>query len=73
MVCALGTISDGNLRSVSLTLADIVGIFEDRYDPAWAEPWDAVGLVCGDPEAEIRRVFDRLVSRGVPPAGPSAP
>jgi protein-tyrosine-phosphatase len=24
-------------------------------------------------EAEIRRVFDRLVSRGVPPAGPSAP
>ena len=57
MVCALAVISDGNLRSVSLTLADIVGIFEQRYDPAWAETWDAVGLVCGDPEAEIRRVL----------------
>jgi dinuclear metal center YbgI/SA1388 family protein len=57
MVCALAVISDGNLRSVSLTLADIVGIFEDRYDPAWAESWDAVGLVCGDPGAEVRRVL----------------
>jgi dinuclear metal center YbgI/SA1388 family protein len=57
MVCALAVISNGNLRSVSLTLADLVGIFEDRYDPAWAEPWDAVGLVCGDPEAQVRRVL----------------
>jgi dinuclear metal center YbgI/SA1388 family protein len=57
MVCALAVISDGNLRSVSLTLADIVGIFEERYNPAWAESWDAVGLVCGDPGAEIRRVL----------------
>jgi dinuclear metal center YbgI/SA1388 family protein len=57
MVCALAVISDGNLRSVSLTLADIVGIFEDRYDPAWAESWDAVGLVCGDPGAQVRRVL----------------
>ncbi|WP_442875779.1 Nif3-like dinuclear metal center hexameric protein [Actinoallomurus sp. NBC_01490] len=45
------------MRSVSLTLADIVGIFEDRYDPAWAESWDAVGLVCGDPGAQVRRVL----------------
>jgi dinuclear metal center YbgI/SA1388 family protein len=57
MVCAPVVISNGNLRSVSLTLADLVGIFEDRYDPAWAEPWDAVGLVCGDPEAQVRRVL----------------
>jgi dinuclear metal center YbgI/SA1388 family protein len=57
MVCAPEVISDGNLRSVSLTLADVVGIFEDRYDPAWAESWDAVGLVCGDPEAAVRRVL----------------
>jgi dinuclear metal center YbgI/SA1388 family protein len=28
-----------------------------RYDPAWAEPWDAVGLVCGDPDADVRRVL----------------
>lgn len=30
---------------------------ERVYDPAWAEPWDAVGLVCGDPEVPVRRVL----------------
>ncbi|GAB2864822.1 Nif3-like dinuclear metal center hexameric protein [Actinoallomurus bryophytorum] len=57
MVCAPAVISNGNLRCVSLILADVVGIFEDRYDPAWAQEWDAVGLVCGDPEAQVRRVL----------------
>jgi dinuclear metal center YbgI/SA1388 family protein len=57
MVCARTVISDGNLRCVSLILADLVRIFEDRYDPAWAESWDAVGLVCGDPEADVHRVL----------------
>jgi dinuclear metal center YbgI/SA1388 family protein len=57
MLCGIPTISDGNLRSVSLTVADLIGIFEDRYDPAWAESWDAVGLVCGDPDAEVNRVL----------------
>lgn len=57
MVCAPSVISDGNLRSVSLVLADLVRILDDRYDPAWAEPWDAVGLVCGDPDAEVRKVL----------------
>ncbi|MDQ1694993.1 MAG: hypothetical protein QOJ03_346 [Frankiaceae bacterium] len=37
-------------------LADVVARLERAYDPAWAEPWDAVGLVCGDPEAQVRRV-----------------
>src|SRR3954452_18975206 len=32
-------------------------VLEDRYDPAWAEPWDAVGLVCGDPDAVVRRAL----------------
>jgi dinuclear metal center YbgI/SA1388 family protein len=27
------------------------------YDPAWARDWDAVGLVCGDPQAPVRRVL----------------
>src|SRR4051794_26044257 len=27
------------------------------YDPAWARDWDAVGLVCGDPAAPVRRVL----------------
>jgi dinuclear metal center YbgI/SA1388 family protein len=57
MLCAIVAISDGNLRSVSLTVADLVGLFDDRYDPAWAESWDAVGLVCGAPEAEAGRVL----------------
>lgn len=38
-------------------LADLVAALEQRYDPAWAEPWDAVGLVCGDPDADVDRVL----------------
>ncbi len=39
------------------TLADVVDAVHRRYDPATAEPWDAVGLVCGDPEQPVRRVL----------------
>ena len=35
----------------------MVGALDGLYDPATAETWDAVGLVCGDPDAEIRRVL----------------
>jgi dinuclear metal center YbgI/SA1388 family protein len=38
------------------SLADLIGVLESRYDPAWAESWDAVGLVCGDPASDVRRV-----------------
>ncbi len=38
-------------------VADVVGVLEQMYDPRWAEPWDAVGLVCGDPSAPVRRVL----------------
>lgn len=38
------------------TLADVVAVLERTYDPAWAQSWDAVGLVCGDPDAPVRRV-----------------
>jgi dinuclear metal center YbgI/SA1388 family protein len=27
------------------------------FDPRWAEPWDAVGLVCGDPDEPVHRVL----------------
>ncbi|MDH2424326.1 Nif3-like dinuclear metal center hexameric protein [Sphaerisporangium sp. TRM90804] len=27
------------------------------YDPAWAESWDAVGLVCGDPALPVRKIL----------------
>ena len=30
---------------------------EARYDPALAESWDAVGLVCGDPSETVRSVL----------------
>jgi dinuclear metal center YbgI/SA1388 family protein len=39
------------------TLAEVVAALEARYDPALAEPWDAVGLVCGDPAEQVRSVL----------------
>lgn len=40
-----------------MRLRDVVEVLESRYDPSWAEPWDAVGLVCGDPGAEVGKVL----------------
>ena len=37
-------------------LADVIAAVEGWYDPGWAEGWDAVGLVCGDPATEVRRI-----------------
>ncbi|MDF5758101.1 Nif3-like dinuclear metal center hexameric protein [Spongiactinospora sp. TRM90649] len=39
------------------TLAAVVAEIESMYEPAWAESWDAVGLVCGDPAAKVHRVL----------------
>ena len=36
---------------MSLRLSDVTALLDGWYDPAWAEDWDAVGLVCGDPDA----------------------
>ncbi|MBK5305387.1 MAG: Nif3-like dinuclear metal center hexameric protein [Frankiaceae bacterium] len=38
-------------------LADVVAALDALYPPAWAESWDAVGLVVGDPDAVVRRVL----------------
>jgi dinuclear metal center YbgI/SA1388 family protein len=38
-------------------LSDVLSVFDELYPPARAESWDAVGLVCGDPEAEVGRVM----------------
>ncbi|MEY9847343.1 Nif3-like dinuclear metal center hexameric protein [Streptacidiphilus sp. MAP5-3] len=38
-------------------LADVRSVLDELYPPAWAESWDAVGLVCGDPEDEVSRVL----------------
>jgi dinuclear metal center YbgI/SA1388 family protein len=42
---------------VTARLADVVAAFDELYPPGWAEPWDAVGLVVGDPDAVVRRVL----------------
>lgn len=42
---------------MTVSLGDVVAALEARYDPALAESWDAVGLVCGDPEEPVRRVL----------------
>ncbi|MFL6136419.1 MAG: Nif3-like dinuclear metal center hexameric protein [Frankiaceae bacterium] len=39
------------------TVAEVVAELDRLYDPRWAEGWDAVGLVCGDPGAPVRRVL----------------
>jgi dinuclear metal center YbgI/SA1388 family protein len=38
-------------------LAEVIAALEARYDPALAEAWDAVGLVCGDPAETVRSVL----------------
>lgn len=38
------------------TVAQIRTILEAAYPPSLAESWDTVGLVCGDPADEVRRV-----------------
>jgi dinuclear metal center YbgI/SA1388 family protein len=41
---------------VSVSLREVLAALDARYDPALAESWDAVGLVCGDPDQPVRRV-----------------
>ncbi len=38
-------------------LADVVAALEAAYPPALAEDWDAVGLVCGDPDETVDSVL----------------
>ena len=38
-------------------LGDLIAALDGLFDPAWAESWDAVGLVCGDPDEPVERVL----------------
>jgi dinuclear metal center YbgI/SA1388 family protein len=40
-----------------LLLADVIGVLEGLYPVASAQSWDAVGLVCGDPEQPVTKVL----------------
>jgi dinuclear metal center YbgI/SA1388 family protein len=38
-------------------LRDVVGVLDALYDPRWADDWDAVGTVAGDPGAEVTKIL----------------
>jgi dinuclear metal center YbgI/SA1388 family protein len=38
-------------------LGDVLAVLDELYDPRWAEEWDSVGLVVGDPDEPVRRVL----------------
>ena len=42
---------------MGVSLRDVTGLLDEWYDPAWAESWDAVGLVCGDPDQPVGKVL----------------
>ena len=48
-------------RSTSLarvpTLREVTAALDSLYDPGRAEPWDAIGPVCGDPGTRVERVL----------------
>jgi dinuclear metal center YbgI/SA1388 family protein len=39
------------------TLGAVTSVLDRLYPPGTAESWDAVGLVCGDPEQPVRRAL----------------
>lgn len=42
---------------MSVPLREVLAALDARYAPALAESWDAVGLVCGDPDDPVQRVL----------------
>ena len=40
-----------------MPLREVLAALDARYPRALAESWDAVGLVCGDPDESVRRVL----------------
>jgi dinuclear metal center YbgI/SA1388 family protein len=39
------------------TVRDVIAVVEAAYPPHLAADWDAIGLTCGDPDAEVRRIL----------------
>ena len=44
-------------ESSALSLAEVVAVLEQRFDPSIAEDWDRVGLVAGDPHQPVTKVL----------------
>ncbi|WP_019204157.1 Nif3-like dinuclear metal center hexameric protein [Tsukamurella sp. 1534] len=40
-----------------MLLSDVIDVLDEAYPPRLAEGWDSVGLVCGDPAADVTRVL----------------
>jgi dinuclear metal center YbgI/SA1388 family protein len=40
-----------------MLLREVIDLLESWYPPRYADDWDRVGLVCGDPEEDVRRVL----------------
>lgn len=38
-------------------LRDVIEVLDRLYDPRWADSWDAVGTVVGDPDAPVREIL----------------
>jgi dinuclear metal center YbgI/SA1388 family protein len=43
--------------SSDIKVADVIHELEQLYPPSSAADWDAVGLVCGDPAAPVRKIL----------------
>lgn len=44
----------------TLSLADVLNLMERAFPSGLAEPWDSVGLICGDPAQSVRHVHFAL-------------
>ncbi|HLR84781.1 MAG TPA: Nif3-like dinuclear metal center hexameric protein, partial [Nocardioidaceae bacterium] len=38
-------------------LADVLKVLDEQYPPGWADEWDAVGTVVGDPDSAVSKVM----------------
>ena len=41
----------------AIRIRDVIEALDGWFDPRRAEPWDAVGLVCGDPDEPVERML----------------
>jgi dinuclear metal center YbgI/SA1388 family protein len=42
---------------MTVRLRDVIGLLDRWYSPEWAEDWDSVGLVCGDPDQSLNKIL----------------
>jgi dinuclear metal center YbgI/SA1388 family protein len=49
--------STGASQQPNPLLRDVIAVLERTYPPSTAADWDAVGLVCGDPAIQVRKIL----------------